>query len=164
MRLWTLHPRYLDAKGLVAAWREALLAQKVLQGATRGYRNHPQLMRFKERPDPVAAIADFLRGLHGESLERGYDFDAAKISPQQSKEKLRATRGQLLYEWEHLRRKLRTRDPRRLRELAGVELPEPHPLFQIVPGKVEPWEIQVEQPRHRERRGKRNPVSAVSLR
>lgn len=32
MRLWTLHPKYLDTKGLVALWREALLAQKVLQG------------------------------------------------------------------------------------------------------------------------------------
>ncbi|HKX52383.1 MAG TPA: pyrimidine dimer DNA glycosylase/endonuclease V [Nitrosospira sp.] len=37
MRLWTLHPRYLDTKGLVAAWREALLAQKVLSGLTSGY-------------------------------------------------------------------------------------------------------------------------------
>ena len=27
MRLWTLHPKYLDAAGLVALWREALLAQ-----------------------------------------------------------------------------------------------------------------------------------------
>ena len=41
MRLWTLHPQYLDPRGLVALWREALLAQKVLLGRTRGYRAHP---------------------------------------------------------------------------------------------------------------------------
>ena len=52
MRLWTLHPRYLDARGLVALWREALLAQKVLRGKTRGYRAHPQLQRFREQADP----------------------------------------------------------------------------------------------------------------
>jgi hypothetical protein len=46
MRLWSVHPRYLDRQGLTAAWREALLAQKVLTGTTRGYRNHPQLVRF----------------------------------------------------------------------------------------------------------------------
>ena len=54
MRLWTLHPRYLDRQGLVALWREALLAQKVLQGQTTGYRHHPQLVRFRAMPDPVA--------------------------------------------------------------------------------------------------------------
>ena len=37
MRLWTLHPKYLDPQGLVALWREALLARAVLQGKTRGY-------------------------------------------------------------------------------------------------------------------------------
>lgn len=63
MRLWTVHPRYLGAKGLVAAWREALLAQKVLAGRTRGYRAHPQLRRFQAHPWPPGAIAAFLRGL-----------------------------------------------------------------------------------------------------
>ena len=41
MKLWSIHPKYLDAKGLVALWREALLAQKVLDGKTEGYKNHP---------------------------------------------------------------------------------------------------------------------------
>jgi Pyrimidine dimer DNA glycosylase len=80
MRLWTLHPRYLDSKGLVAAWREALLAQKVLAGATRGYRHHPQLIRFQSQADPRAAIASFLVGLADEAANRGYRFDASKIS------------------------------------------------------------------------------------
>ena len=141
MRLWTLHPKYLDAKGLVAAWREALLAQKVLQGATRGYRNHPQLARFKAQPEAVGALGEFLRGLVAEAEAREYNFDHSKIAVTKPVEKIPATRGQLLFEWEHLRRKLRLRDPARLRTLARLEVPEPHPMFVIVPGPVEPWEI-----------------------
>ena len=67
MRLWSLHPRYLDAKGLVALWREALLAQKVLHGNTKGYRNHPQLTRFKQQQNPLAAIAAYLREVQREA-------------------------------------------------------------------------------------------------
>ena len=80
MRLWTLHPRCLDAKGLVALWREALLAQKVLLGGTRGYRNHPQLARFREQPDPVAAIGAYLLAAWEEATARGYRFDGSKIA------------------------------------------------------------------------------------
>jgi hypothetical protein len=31
MRIWSLHPKYLDSKGLVALWRESLLAKNVLR-------------------------------------------------------------------------------------------------------------------------------------
>jgi hypothetical protein len=141
MRLWTLHPQYLDAKGLVATWREALLAQKVLQGATRGYRNHPQLARFKTQPEPVAALAEFLRGLVAEARARDYQFDATKIAETTRVPRIPATRGQMAFEWAHLRRKLALRDPARLRALSGLREPEPHPLFRVVPGPVESWEI-----------------------
>ena len=53
MRLWSLDPAHLDRQGLVACWREALLAQAVLAGRTRGYRHHPQLERFRVVPGPV---------------------------------------------------------------------------------------------------------------
>jgi hypothetical protein len=141
MRVWTLHPKYLDARGLVALWREALLAQKVLQGTTRGYRHHPQLTRFRAHRDPPAAIAGYLRVVAEEAKGRGYRFDDSKIPPARTGRRIRATRGQLLYEWQHLRNKLRVRDPSRLRALATVTEPEPHDLFRIVPGEVEPWEI-----------------------
>ncbi len=140
MRLWTLHPRYLDAKGLVAAWREALLAQKVLSGVTRGYRNHPQLLRFRTAADPKAAIAAFLRELAAEAGRRGYKFDATKIARSGAHPKLRETRGQLDYEWAHLKRKLRVRAPAMARQWSKVAKPEPHPLFRIVAGKVREWE------------------------
>jgi hypothetical protein len=140
MRLWTLHPKYLDARGLVALWREALLAQKVLRGETRGYRHHPQLLRFVRTKNPPASLAAYLKAVHDEAERRGYHFDAGKIGERRSRGKLTETRGQLLYEWRHLKRKLKRRDPARLREVTALKTPLPHPLFKIIPGKVREWE------------------------
>lgn len=138
MRIWSLHPRYLDQKGLVACWRETLLAQKVLAVGTTGYRSHPQLERFRAAADPLAAIGSYLHGIHAESLERGYRFDAAKILTAGDSDRLDVTAGQLRYEAGHLRGKLLDRDPGRVADLP--EDPEPHPLFRVIPGDVESWE------------------------
>ena len=145
MRLWTLHPRYLDAKGLVACWWEALLAQKVLSGATRGYRNHPQLLRFQSVRDPMSAIAVFLHGIADEAQRRGYKFDARKIGKPRNAQRICETRGQLEYEWVHLRRKLKVRAPTIARQLRGIDKPKAHPLFRIVAGKVRKWEKRSNQ-------------------
>lgn len=140
MRLWTLHPRYLDPQGLVALWREALLAQKVLRGRTRGYRHHPQLARFKAQPDPVASIARYLRAVHEEAERRGYRFTKSKIARRGGAGPVEETRGQLAYEWRHLLRKLRRRAPARYREVASVRRPLAHPLFRLTRGPVQDWE------------------------
>ena len=140
MRLWTLHPKYLDAQGLVAAWREALLAQKVLTGQTKGYRNHPQLERFKAQPQPAAAIAAFLFGLLEEAERRVYRFDRSKILHGQIHGKIQETRGQLIYEWSHLKQKLQKRTPKLYDDFSQIDLPEAHPVFQIVAGRVRDWE------------------------
>jgi hypothetical protein len=140
MRLWTLHPSQLDARGLVALWREALLAQKVLRGETRGYRHHPQLFRFAQTRNPPAALAAYLQAVHAEAVRRGYHFDGSKIGPVRARQKIPETRGQLLYEWGHLKRKLKQRDPKRYRELVSLKMPVPHPLFKIIPGGVRDWE------------------------
>ena len=140
MRLWTVHPQYLDAKGLVACWREALLAQKVLSGATRGYRNHPQLLRFRSAPDPMCAIGAFLREIASEAERRGYKFDVRKIAQRSGAQQIRETRGQLEYEWMHLRRKLKVRAPAIARRLCDVDRPQAHPLFRIIAGEVREWE------------------------
>jgi Pyrimidine dimer DNA glycosylase len=140
MRLWTLHPKYLDARGLVALWREALLAQKVLRGATRGYRHHPQLRRFSGLANPPAALATYLAAVQEEAVRRGYEFNASKIGRRRMRGKMAETRGQLLYEWRHLKRKLKRRDVKSYRDLLPVKIPAPHPLFRIVPGKVRDWE------------------------
>jgi hypothetical protein len=140
MRLWSLHPKYLDTKGLTAAWREGLLAQKVLQGETLEYRNHPQLERFKRQPDPDSAIAAYLTGIYEEARRRGYHFDESKIAGNPAFDPLPVTQGQLLYEWALLKQKLQARDPQKHGELLLVSEPEAHPLFEIVPGEVEGWE------------------------
>jgi hypothetical protein len=140
VRLWTLHPQYLDPKGLVAAWREGLLAQKVLAGETKGYQNHPQLVRFKSHPKPMALIASFLRGIAEEADRRGYHFDTTKISGRTFRGRVVETRGQLLYEWSHLKAKLRKRAPECLRRINSIKAPKPHPLFRVIAGVVRPWE------------------------
>jgi len=141
MRLWSLHPRYLDAKGLVALWREALLAQKVLQGNTKGYRNHPQLLRFKQQQNPVAAIAAYLREVQREADRRGYRFDASKIAWQIPVKTIQVTDGQLAYEFSHLAAKLRVRDAEACARLQGEKELQIHPLFELIKGEVEGWEI-----------------------
>lgn len=140
MRLWTIHPCHLDAKGLVALWREALLAQKVLRGKTKGYRHHPQLIRFQATSNPVAAIATYLVGVAAEAKRRGYHFDTRKIGRARTKAKIVATIGQVAYEWKHLRAKLARRDPARLRTLPSRAKLEVHPLFRVRPGRVQAWE------------------------
>ena len=140
MRLWTFHPKYLDARGLGALWREALLAQAVLRGRTEGYARHPQLLRFRRSRTPLRHIAEYLRAVHAEGKRRGYSFDAGKIGRGGRIEPLCATRGQLRYEWSRLSEKLRCRDPGRFAALRKVRRVEPHPSFRIVAGGVEDWE------------------------
>jgi hypothetical protein len=139
MRLWSLHPCYLDTKGLVALWREALLAQKVLAGATRGYRNHPQLERFKRQAEPLAAIAAYLSEVQREATRRGYRFDAGKIAPHGKVPRIKVHDGQIAFELRHLGAKLKARDPAALDRLPAE--PETHPLFRVVRGEIEEWEV-----------------------
>lgn len=135
MRLWTIHPKYLDAKGLVALWREALLAKKVLEGRTKGYRHHPQLIRFRETPDPPAYIAEYLRGVYNESLARGYKFNADKLPVgKRVRGKIKETQGQLTFEWAHFMKKLKIRQPALYRKLKAISTPDHHPIFKIEPG------------------------------
>lgn len=155
MRLWSLHPRYLDAKGLVALWREALLAKAVLAGRTKGYRAHPQLTRFRAAANPRAAIRAYLEAVLEEARSRGYCFDARKLGRAAAKaaadeagpadavaaRRIPVTRGQLAYERDRLLSKLALRDPERRAALAAEAAPKAHPLFRAVPGGVENWEV-----------------------
>jgi Pyrimidine dimer DNA glycosylase len=140
MRLWSLHPKYLDTQGLVALWREALLAQKVLSGGTIGYRNHPQLERFKKHPCPKKAIAGYLLGVWDEATRRGYAFDAKKIGAGKTSKKIYVTQGQQKYEFGWLCRKLKKRSPDQYRSVASLKKIQPHPFFRNVPGGIASWE------------------------
>ncbi len=140
MRVWSIHPQYLDSRGLVALWRETLLAQAVLRGETKGYRNHSQLERFKNHSAPQTLIALYLQGIHAEAVARGYNFDQTKIHSPEGSFTLPVTQGQVDYEWSHLMEKLRVRQPDLHEKWAGVNSPALHPLFVVCPGDIEPWE------------------------
>jgi hypothetical protein len=147
MRLWTLHPKYLDPQGLVALWREGLLARAVLRRQTMGYRRHPQLLRFESHRAPRTAINAYLAGVLLEAEGRGYSFDATRIGPVRETVILTATAGQLTYEWEHLLNKLAKRNPDLHRRWVRTRAPEPHPLFRVIAGGVAPWERRSVSPR-----------------
>lgn len=140
MRLWSIHPKYLDAKGIGALWREGLLAKHVLEGKTKGYTNHPQLIRFKAAPKPLNAIEFYLQLVCEEAERRGYHYDRTKLRWGLSAPKIPVTTGQLLYERKHLLAKLAVRDPARMPALRADVLPDPHPLFEVVEGDIESWE------------------------
>jgi hypothetical protein len=141
MRLWSIHPRHLDRQGLTACWREALLAQAVLAGRTRGYRNHPQLLRFRESADPIAAIGHYLHGIADEADARGYRYDRTRIDlPARPVAPIEVTTGQVDLEWAWLREKLATRSPDLLRQCDLLGRPDVHPSFREVPGPVASWE------------------------
>jgi len=141
MRLWSLHPKYLDAKGLVALWREGLLAQAVLAGKTRGYKNHPQLLRFRAQETPLEAIGTYLLAVCDEGRRRGYRFDCGKIISRGGKgAKIQVAEGQAEFEFSHLKKKLEKRDVERFSLLMKLKKPKPHPMFAIRKGGIEKWE------------------------
>jgi len=140
MRLWSIHPCYLDSKGLVALWREGLLAQKVLQGSIKGYRNHPQLIRFRDTGNPVGAIAGYLTYIAEEADKRGYHFDRGRIADKRFIGKITVTSGQVEYELRHLLGKLKKRNTdlyENFKTTAKIRL---HPMMRKVRGDIETWE------------------------
>ena len=140
MRLWSIHPKYLDGIGLVALWRESLLAQKVLKGETKGYRHHPQLRRFSDHPDPEGAMARYIIEIWNESRMRGYNFAKEKIGEVPLIDKIPVKRGQLIFEFDWLCNKLKIRNCEKYQELLSVKEIECHPLFKIIEGEIEEWE------------------------
>lgn len=141
MRIWSLHPKYLDTKGLVALWRETLLAQHVLEGKTKGYTHHPQLVRFKALPKPLDGINAYLAEVYKEAKTRGYNFNGDKINWDFDAISLAVTSGQVAYEVNHLQKKLQIRDFDRYTEHLKIPSFELHPLFYLIEGEIEPWEI-----------------------
>lgn len=139
MRLWSIHPEHLDSKGLVALWREGLLAKHVLEGKTKGYRNHPQLERFKSAKHPKNAINAYLIEVVREAEKRGYAFDKTKINSRAKALRLPVTDAQIEFEKKHLLKKLAVRDRNRYK-LFRKQAARAHPSFRVVAGEIEPWE------------------------
>ncbi len=142
MRLWSIHPSMLDVKGLVAAWREGLLAQKVLLGETKGYRYHSQLIRFKESASPLHSIGKYLWVIYEEATYRKYRFDGEKIihPPTPVTKEILVTSNQIKYEYELIKFKLEKRDITKLEEIVSLKTVPIHPLFTETKGDIEIWE------------------------
>lgn len=142
MRIWSIHPKYLDNIGLVACWRETLLAKHVLLGLTKGYKNHPQLIRFKNSSSPIDYINSYLNEIYLESKNRKYNFDFNKIGNfKNDLEKIKITNKQIEYEFKHLIVKLKARSLKKYDELKNIDIIESNNLFEIIPGEIEDWEI-----------------------
>ena len=124
----------------MALWREALLAKHVLEGKTMGYRNHPQLDRFKQTKNPLDCINQYLTAVYQEALIREYHFKKDKISRGFKPDMINLTSGQLHYEVNLLLKKLKTRNIKKYNELITVIKFDPHPIFNLVQGEVEKWE------------------------
>lgn len=146
VRMWSVHPRYLDRQGLTSGWREGLLAQAVLAGRTAGYTQHPQMNRFRATSDPLGAIGAYLAAMHADAVERGYRYDAALIEHPPTADEwwgaIEVTDDQVAWEWAHLLAKLQGRSPDVARRWAGLGAGQValHPLFVRVPGPVADWE------------------------
>jgi len=140
MRIWSIHPKYLDAKGLVALWREALLAKHVLEDKTKGYKNHPQLERFRQSANPLDCMNYYLSYVYEEASSRGYKFDRSKVNWNFSIVRLTVNKGQLIYETSHYFNKLKVRDEKLYLKLLKEKEFSPHPIFTIVEGEIESWE------------------------
>ena len=141
MRIWSIHPKYLDTKGLVALWRETLLAKHVLAGKTKGYKNHPQLQRFKQSENPLECIDQYLAEIYNEASIRGYNFNKEKIDWDFKSRKLTVTTKQLAYEIDHLFKKLQKRDMQKHAEIKLNNIFDTHPLFELIEGEIEKWEV-----------------------
>jgi hypothetical protein len=140
MRLWSIHPKYLDAPGLVACWREALLAKAVLQGKTKGYKHHPQLDRFRASADPLGNINRYLKYLYEDAVSRGYKFNPDLFKADNRTQRIKVTWGQMVYERSRLLMKLEKRSPDRAKLIPEMKDMDTHPLFVLGAGEIEPWE------------------------
>lgn len=141
MRIWSIHPQYLDSKGLVALWRETLLAKNVLEDKTKGYKNHPQLTRFKNLERPVDGINQYLLEVYDEATRRGYHFNKEKINLNFKPSTITVTDKQLEYEFNHLLKKLKIRDTNQFNKVAEERNIQSAIMFDIIEGEIEDWEI-----------------------
>ena len=142
MRLWTINFKYLDTKGLVALWREALLAKNVLEGLTKGYKNHPQLIRFYTHENSIDVINAYLFEVYKEACVRGYKFDVTKVGKfdAENLSKIAVTRGQIKYEFSFLQEKLKQRNLKKYKENLNVKNIEISTIFTEIDGDIELWE------------------------
>lgn len=163
MRIWSISPSLLDSKRLNAQWREALLCRKVLEGNTKGYKNHPQFLRVKKHPQPFYFINMFLYYVWEEGNSRGYKYDREKLIEGlgsvygEPLKPMEVTEEQLEYEFHHNQLKMDSQcDRYKANELLLKEsnvIPVNNFLFKVTEGKIEDFEKQKEETLNRIKNG-----------
>lgn len=140
MRIWSIHPSYLDSAGINGCWRESLLAQKILNGHNFSYKNHSQMKRFYSDRESLLAIGTYLYYIYLESVKRNYNYDFNKILYFNNNYKMQVTENQLLYEFNLLQWKLKKRNYKKYLENKNIKEIFPNNIFDVKEGQIESWE------------------------
>ena len=147
MRIWTLHPRFLDRQGLLGQWREALQAKNALLDPHHSSNvcHERQLRRFKAaKIQALSCMGVYLHAVADEMILRGYKPNVSLIPYYVGTPSLiPVTQGQVNFEIAHLMAKLTERDPSRLLPLSKIRVlmsNQLNPIFKEVGGDIESWE------------------------
>ena len=151
MRLWSLNPAYLDDASLRELWDDCMRAKKQMERLTEypnGSRPHPQLLRFFRTPGPLGAFSDYMWGVLDAIAQRGLYCGAQRKNaiprPRSGSHMyMSVTAGQMEIEtWLYGAKLVKERgNGEKYVQFWSIPEPQPHPLFQIVRGAVERWEM-----------------------
>lgn len=132
MRLWSIHPKYLDKHALIALWREGLLAQKALSGKGLVDEANVQLVRFKKSANPVRAIGSYLSFVASEGAKQGCKLNHERILQPNFEAKFMTTDvAQMELEVEQLKARMKTRNKDKFKLLTDVHKFEANPVFTL---------------------------------
>lgn len=159
MRVWSIHPAYLDTKGLVASWKEGIQGLNALRnprkpnGKWAMFAHHPQLIRFKRFENPELCLSEYLHFIADEADRRNYNFNRNLILPRldENPYQIWITCGQLIYEWDFLSHKVTCRtgfweygkptiNGKSTVETIASWSCVVHPMVVLIPGDIECWE------------------------
>lgn len=120
------------------------------------YYNHPQLDRFKTKDGVIiksgtrylSTYLGYILNYANNKRKCNYNNSSISLIPFDinQMEKLTITKGQLKYEYDYLQSKLLKSNIKKCRENnelliynSGLQI-EPHPIFTVIDGGIEPWE------------------------
>lgn len=153
MRLWTIHPKYLDGKRLTSQWKEGIQMMHIWkeigenpEPAKRlGYVSHPQVRRLSNLLVADSGLISLLlhqhlTAVHEESVQRSYSFNKKLIddlAPDcKNAPKVYVTMGQVAYEFALMA----TKNNEWSQKVAIDPYMLCNPIFQVVSGSIESWE------------------------
>ena len=141
-RIWSLHPKYLDGIEIFFLWRNCIMAKKILDGTEKVNRKFPHLARFESSSNPIGAINIYLSEVYKIASTHGKNFKLDKFDDSFKDISLNVTKGQMEYEVELFKKKLRNRSSDTNALIFKIKIIEPNPLFKVVEGNKEAWDIE----------------------